>query len=283
MKKIATLLLMALVVFTGQLWADAMSGAPTGVQQIWQTPRQLDVPESVMYDPVRDKIYVANIAGQPTEKNGKGFISQITLDGAIEKLRWVTGLDAPKGMGIFKNTLYVTDIDRIHAIDIPSGKIAKTWDVEGAKFLNDIAIDKVGNVYISDMNANVLYAIKNAKISLLTALEQPQPNGLLMQGSHLLVGTAEGVLSVDTASKTVQEQVPHKGGIDGLKHLGNGKYIVSDWQGKVQLIEKGKSPIILSDTTKAKINAADFELVPEKKMILVPTFFDNRVVAYRLK
>lgn len=282
MKKIAAVLLAALVICTGQSWADAMSGPPAGVQQIWQTPQELKVPESVMYDPARDILYVSNIAGQPTEKNGEGFIAQVSLDGTIKKLRWVTGLNAPKGMGIFKNTLYVTDIDRIHAIDIPSGKITRTWDVEGAKFLNDIAIDKVGNVYISDMNANVLYAIKNAKVDLLAVLKQNSPNGMLMQDDRLLVGTAQGVFSVDTASKAVQEQIAHKGGIDGLKHLSNGKYIVSDWQGKVQLIQKGKPPIVLSDTTKEKINAADLEFIPEKKMILIPTFFDNRVVAYRL-
>jgi hypothetical protein len=29
-----------------------------------------------------------------------------------------------------------------------------------------------------------------------------------------------------------------------------------------------------------KANAADFGFIPEKNMILIPTFFDNKVVSY---
>ena len=115
------------VLIPGLVAAQNLTGSPAA-KQIWETPRELMVPESVMYDAEHQVIYVANIAGKPTEKNGQGFIAQINLDGRIKKLRWVTGLNAPKGMGIFQDTLYVTDIDRVHAIDMGSGKIKGTWN-----------------------------------------------------------------------------------------------------------------------------------------------------------
>lgn len=281
-KQVKKRLILILLFVAVLVAAQNVAGSP-GAKQIWETPRELMVPESVMYDAEYQVIYVANIAGQPTEKNGKGFISQITLDGRIKKLRWVTGLNAPKGMGIFQDTLYVTDIDRIHAIDIVSGTVKNTWNVEGAKFLNDIAIDQTGTVYITDMSAKVLYAIKKDKIERFMTLKQRSPNGLLMSGGALLVGTAEGLFSIDTASKEISELIKHSGGIDGLKQLADGRYIVSDWRGKTQVIEKGKAPIVLIDTTKQNINAADLEFIPSKKLLLIPTFFDNRVVAYQVE
>ena len=77
-------------------------------------------------------------------------------------------------------------------------------------------------------------------------------------------------------------EIPNKGGIDGLKKIRKGTYIVSDWKGKTQLIGKDKHPTVLLDTTDKKINAADLEYIPDKRLIIIPTFFDNRVVAYKL-
>jgi len=256
---------------------------PPKLVPAWQTPQELLVPESVMFDTDKQLLYISNIVGKPTDKDGQGFISQVTLDGAIDKLRWVEGMNAPKGMGIFKGTLYVTDIDRIHAIDIASGAIKTTWDVDGAKFLNDIAIDPQGTVYISDMETKKLHAIRDGKLEEFLTLEQNRPNGLLMQGLQLLVGTAEGLYQVDTTAKTVTLRIAHSGGIDGLRLLSPGRYIVSDWAGKTQIIEKDKPPIVLLDTTAQKVNSADLEYIAEKHLLLIPTFFDNRVAAFRLQ
>ncbi len=261
---------------------QALSDPPKAVQ-VWQTPQELRVPESVMFDGDKQLIYVANIAGMPTLKNGEGFISQVNLDGTIKNLRWVTGMNAPKGMGIFQGTLYVTDIDRIHAIDMAAGTIKKTWDVGGAKFLNDIAIDAKGTVYISDTETKKLHALRDGKLEEFLALQQSRPNGLLMQGDQLLVGTTEGLCAVDTAAKTVTVLIAYVGGIDGLKPLAPGRYIVSNWLGKTQIIEKDKAPVLLLDTTTQKVNSADLEFIAEQNLLLIPTFFNNRVVAYRLQ
>ncbi|MFH2132186.1 MAG: hypothetical protein ABIK68_17545 [bacterium] len=258
-------------------------GRNPSLVQAWETPKELEVPESVMYDSARSVLYVSNISGMPTLKNSKGFISKVNLDGSIRDLYWVAGFNAPKGMGIAGDTLYVTDIDVIHAINISTGAVFQSWRVEGAKFLNDIAIDPKGNVFITDMGTNTIHMIHNGMLDSFFHLDYNRPNGLLMEGDTLLVGTAEGLLKIDTQSRHVVLEIEHQGGIDGIKKIDTGRYLVSDWKGKTQVIEKGKPPIVLLDTSDQKINAADFEYISARNLLLIPTFFDNRVVAYRLQ
>ncbi|MCD4692290.1 MAG: hypothetical protein K8R79_05210, partial [Calditrichales bacterium] len=127
----------------------------------WESPQKFKTPESVCYDAKRKIIYVANINGNPTTKDNNGFISKLSLTGKIVDLKWIKELNAPKGMGVFKGKLYVSDIDQVVEIDIDKSKILKRYEADGAKFLNDISIDKSGNVYISDMVANRIYRLKN--------------------------------------------------------------------------------------------------------------------------
>jgi hypothetical protein len=276
-----TLILQLLMLFLILLGMGFMNKAR--ITEVWSTSKDLKVPESVMYDKAKHILYVANINGKPTEKNNMGFISKISLDGKIVALKWVDGMNAPKGMGLKGNMLYVTDIDRIHVIDKNKGQIIKTHDVSGAKFLNDIAIDSKGNVYITDMLTKKVLILKNNKVATWIVLnEYSKPNGLFMEEPDLLVGTAGGLLRINLNRKDIKMKIPNKGGIDGLKKIRKDEYIVSDWKGKTQLIGKNKHPIVLLDTTDKKINAADLEYIPDKRLIIIPTFFDNRVVAYKL-
>ena len=182
-----------------------------------------------------------------------------------------------------KTTLGGGGIDRIHVIDKNKNRIVKTVDVAGAKFLNDIAIDAIGNVYITDMAAGKVLILKNDSVETWIDLHgDSKPNGLFMETTDLLVGTAGGLLRIDLAGKDIKLEIPNKGGIDGLKKIRKGVYIVSDWKGKTQLIGINKAPEVIVDTSTDKINAADLEYIPDQKLLLIPTFFDNRVVAYRL-
>src|SRR5690606_12741434 len=83
------------------------------LDKVWQTTCDLKTPESVLYDQEKDVIYVANIDGDPSEKDGNGFISILNSDGIVKNLQWIKNLDAPEGLAIFKNKLYVADIDKL--------------------------------------------------------------------------------------------------------------------------------------------------------------------------
>lgn len=253
------------------------------LEKKWETPSDFKVPESVCYDPLNQVLYVANINGKSSEKDDNGFISILSLEGEIKEMEWVGGLHAPKGMGIYDGKLYVTDIDRVAEIDISSGSIVKFYDFPGSQFLNDIDIDENGAVYISDMRTTAIYRIYNGKQELWLDDEiLTGPNGLFVEGEELLIGCKK-IVRADIKDKTMQIYLDDTGGIDGLKGTGEGGYLFSDWLGNVYLVHKDKSIEKILDTSGAGINAADIEYIPAMKLLLVPTFNDNRVMAYELQ
>ena len=253
----------------------------------WQTTRELRVPESVLYNRREALFYVSNINGKPTEKNGRGFISRVTLDGKIETLKWATGLNAPKGSAIFEGRFYVSDIDCLVEIELSSGRILARYPAAGAGFLNDVAVDTAGNVYVTDMSPenSVIYRLHGGKLAVwLKNAAISRPNGLHMEKGRLVVGNSgDGTIkAVDLSTRVMTSLARVGSGIDGLRPDGRGNYFVSDWQGRTSLVTAAGNVIVLMDTTAAKINAADLEYVEEKNLLLIPTFFDNRVVAYRV-
>ena len=249
----------------------------------WETPAILKVPESVCFDPESRLIFVSNINGKPTDKDGNGFVATLSAEGSVSKSPWITGLNAPKGMGIYKGILYVSDIDRVAAIEIASKNIIKFYEFPEAKFLNDIAIDEKGAVYISDMMSTKIYRIYDGKSEtwlddeILTG-----PNGLFIEGNQLLIGCNK-IVRAGLEDKKLTVWLENTGSIDGLEGTGDGRYLFSDWKGSVCLVGTDKKIEKILDTSAAGINAADIEFLPSMMLLLVPTFNDNRVVAYELK
>ena len=250
----------------------------------WQTTAEFKTPESVCYDHQRNILYISNIAGGPSDKDNNGFITTLSSEGKILQLEWCKGLSAPKGMGITGNFLYVADIDEIVKIDIIRRKIVQHFPITGAIFLNDITVDNKGNIYVSDMNDNSIYRIKNSTPELFVKSGQlNQPNGLYANGSNLFVGLRDRIISINLKSREIKDYILNTGGIDGIVPDDQGNYIISDWLGNVHLVHPNNPKTKLLDTTAEKVNAADIEYIPSLKLLLIPTFSDNRVIAYELK
>ena len=249
----------------------------------WETDAVLKVPESVYFDEVRNQIYVSNINGKPTVKDNNGFISILNTDGSIKKLKWITGMHAPKGMALNDSLLYVTDIDRFHIINVNTSRIIKTINVEGAGFLNDIALNPNGDIYISDMAKNYLLRFDGVKVEIwLTGGDElVSPNGLAFFKQSLYVGTENSILKVDPNDKNIKVHITETGPVDGLIPLGGNKFVISDWSGRI-LIAGFETKVVLQNTADQNIQAADLGYIPKEKLILIPTFFNNKVVARRL-
>lgn len=273
------------VLFVVLVFAIQLSGQE--LKKVWETDRSLKVPESITYDAQREILYVSNINGSPLEKDGNGFISKVKLDGSIEKLEWVTGLNAPKGSAITKEKLYVTDIDELVVIDIETGSKISSYKKEGAIFLNDVAIDQAGNVYVSDFSKenSAIYRLKNDKFEIWMKNDEiGRPNGLYIHDNELYVGNSEDgkIKAIDLKNESIRTVVVVGSGIDGLKMDREGNFIVSDWSGKTSYVSKNGEVTELLNTTDEKINSADLEFIIEKNLLIIPTFFDNRLVAYEL-
>ncbi|SFU04615.1 hypothetical protein SAMN04489724_3592 [Algoriphagus locisalis] len=248
--------------------------------KIWETDSTLTTNESVLYDAASGKIYVSNIEGQPTEKDGKGSISIIDKEGNIVSQDWVTGLNAPKGMGIANGNLYVTDIDQLVEINLESGEISNKYPVEGGQFLNDLATFD-GKVYFTDMNTGKVHMLDAGMISSVTEGHE-SINGIAIGTDGTLYGLDKSgfkTLQTDGSSTILNETVT---GGDGLVILGDGNYVASRWAGEVYFINAEGTETLLLDTKDASSNTADIGFIPGDNIVLVPTFFKNKVVAYKL-
>jgi hypothetical protein len=211
--------------------------------------------------------------------------------------KWVAGLDAPKGLASDGDTLYLSDIDRLVAIDIEKGEISGTWPAEGAIFLNDTAIDGGGRVYVSDMVAEKIHVLTDGALSVLAegaALQHP--NGLDLHEGKLLVAPWGVDLQGDFTTKTGGHLLTVEldgggvaplgsgdpvGNLDGLEPDGNGNWIVSDWiAGAVYRIAEDGGKTMLLDLD---MGSADLEYIPDQSLLIVPMMLDNTLVAYRME
>ncbi len=262
--------------------ACAQSVKPgTVLKKQWETEPGLKVPESVLYDTASGLIFVSNINGKPAEKDTNGFIATLSMDGKILNADWVKGLDAPKGMGILNKHLFVTNIDEIVEIDIRTASILNRYPVDGAKFLNDIAVDPVsGMVFVSETANGQVYVLFDGKTNLWLEGDMFKgANGLFLRDSILYIGTGNSVLQADIRSGEVLVSMTNIGDVDGLYVTPDNKFIFSDWTGTVFIATKRKKPEILLEPFPG-VNAADFGIILSKNSLLVPTFGNNKVVCY---
>ena len=250
--------------------------------KLWQTDTLLKVPESVLFDAKNQVLYVANIDGQPWEKDGKGSVGKVGLDGKIIAVDWVSGMNAPKGMGLYNNNLYVADYDEVLVIDINKGAIIKKIPVEGAQGLNDISIDKKGIVYVSDSRALKVHRIENGVAAVY--LENLQgPNGVLAFGDDLYVLDKGGLYKTGKDKSLIKIADGMEGGTDGVENVKGKDFIVSCWAGSIWYVKEDGSKEHLLDTREEKMNTADIGYDSKKRVVYVPTFWKNSIVAYELQ
>lgn len=250
------------------------------IQKLWETDTTLATPESVLPDTKKGVLYVSLIDGAPWEKDGKGGVAKVDVNGKITNGYWVSGLSAPKGMALYGNKLYVADITEVAVIDIDKGAIESKIAVAGAEGLNDVTVDDKGVLYVSDSKTGNVFRIEKGVASMYLS-GYTGVNGLRAVGNDLYVATKE-VYKVDANKNKTSVGMIDQGG-DGIEPVGNGDWIGSAWVGYIYyLYANGKRDLLL-DTHEQQKNTADIGYDPAKKIIYVPTFFKKSVVAYQLK
>lgn len=252
---------------------------------LWESDTVFRTPESVLYDADQNILYVSNIDGTPDEKDGNGFISTAGPAGNLIQLEWVTGLNAPKGMGVYQDMLYVTDIDELVVIDITQASIKEKIPVPGATFLNDVAVDVNGKVYFSDSGTGKIHIYENGEVKDWITEGLDRPNGLFIEEDRVLLTSSNSadlkVIDPETAEFEVVTTDIGRG--DGIEYSGyEGYYITSDWSGELFVIKPDFTKESILRTMDDEINSADIGLNREDHVVYVPTFFDNRVVAYEI-
>jgi len=253
-------------------------------------------PESALFDSDRNVLYVSNVAGEANAKDGVGFISKVSPEGKMQEAEWIKGLNAPKGLVMSGDKLYVSDVDQLVEIDVTSGSVTNTWNAEGAQFLNDTAVDAAGRVFVSDMLTDSIYVLENGKLSVwVQDAALLHPNGLRVDGDRLIVAawgkdiqpdfsTKEPgrLLAVDLKTKEISaigsgEPV---GNLDGLEPDGSGNWLATDWVGgALYRIHPDGTADQLMDLNQG---SADLEFLDDEKLVIIPMMMDGKVTAHRI-
>lgn len=256
---------------------------PVKLTKIWESDTVFTTVESAIFDPATGIIYVSNIDGQPWEADGKGSIGKLNADGTTIEAKWVSGLNAPKGLAIAGGKLYVADITELVEIDLTEGKILNKFKVEGSEGLNDVTSSPEGIVYFTDSKLGKAHMLKEGMVNLvLDSLKGS--NGIFFEPERLLIATwgdesLNAYQFADQAFISLADSIPQP---DGIEAVGDGSYLVSSWKGLVHFVHPDGTTELILDTTSDSINAADIDYIQEKKLVLVPTFYKNTIAAYEL-
>jgi len=283
--------------------AAAVDGGPRASLAL--TVDSLRTPESARYDPELGVWFVSNIDGGPLAKDGNGFISRLTRDGTMDSLRFIAGgrggakLDAPKGLAIQGDTLWVADIDVARAFDKRTGKPIATVSMAGrAKFLNDAAVGPDGAIYFTDSGvsddgkggmgapgANRVFRVLGRKATIaLEFRDQPGVNGIVWDSAgarFLMVPFGETSIYSwvpgDSAPNVVAQG---PGMMDGIEPLGDGRFLVTSWaDSSLFLLQDDKITRLMGSLP----GPADIGLDLERGWIAVPQFTENRLTFVELQ
>ncbi len=147
-------------------------------------------PSGVTIDSNTNYIYVSNVNGSPNKHDDNGFISRLKGDGTVDRMRFIDGaskkvtLSAPKGMAIAQDRLYVTDIDKLRAFDLLTGRFL--FNVNFGKLpiqhFYDVTLGPDMTLYLADGPANTIYRVnirRQHEVTTFTSGEElGQPHGI---------------------------------------------------------------------------------------------------------
>jgi len=260
-------------------------------EEVWATSDLFLTPESVLKDPRRDILYVSNFdtnfAGKP---DPSGFISRLSLTGEVLDLHWVGGLVAPCGMAIWQDTLFVAERRELAAIDLASGEVVNRWPIPDVEFPNDVAVDSNGVIYVTDTRSSNpadsrIYRFRDGEFDVFVEEGIDNANGLWIHEGGLFVGNSgDGYLKrIDLETGHMNSVFSVGSGIlDGIRVDKNGDLLVSRWGGQLFRVSPDGSVVELLNGEAHGWNIADFEYLPEERLLVIPTFFGNQVRAVRI-
>lgn len=151
----------------------------------------LSGPEAVRYDPAQDVYFVSNFNGGGGDRDANGFISRVSAtDGSMQEREFMTAtgeapLHAPRGMMIVGDTLWVADIDGVHGFHRVTGEHFAFVDMTTFEpgFLNDIAADDDGRLYVSDTGRSRIYLVEGGAATIaIEGDDVGPPNGVTWDG-----------------------------------------------------------------------------------------------------
>ena len=272
--------------------ADGSAGGAIVVSEVgFQTP------ESVLHEPASDVYLVSNINGGPLDTDGNGFISRLSPEGEVLDLRWIDGasegtiLNAPKGMAAVDGRLFVADIDCVRVFVLDSLEQLEDICFPDATFLNDLAVDANGTLYVTDFgftagaeglepsgtDAVYRFTPDGRRQNMVMSPSLGNPNGIVVGPRGIFVvtfGTGE-IFRLEADAKRTPVLPPSNRQLDGVVFNNDGELIFSDWGGGAvyRITRTGGVEAVLEGVSAP----ADIGYDAMRNRVLIPLFNDGAV------
>lgn len=165
-----------------------MDTAELGAPTLAMTLEGFEGPESVLYDGEQDVWFVSSFTGPSGERDGNGTVSRVdATTGTVVALNFAQPSDAfpfhaGRGMTLQGDSLWVADIDGVHAFHRVTGEQLAFVDLSTLEpgFLNDLAAGPDGTVWVTDTGGQRLIQVRpEAGLEVDISARIGPPNGIL--------------------------------------------------------------------------------------------------------
>lgn len=269
----------------------------------------LEDPESVRYDPQQDVYFISNMLGYGSLKDGAGYITRVQAGDLTQSSVFAESgrngvmLNAPKGMAIVGDTLWVADIDAVRGFDRRTGKPVGQVDFTPfhVTMLNDVGAGPGGTIRVTDTGVlmsdkGVLYKggdrvfemDGHRHVRVIAAGPQlGRPNGVTWDAASrrwLMVnfspfGSALSAFTQDSGGAR-EVLVDGPGKYDGVEALADGRVLYTCWNdSSVHVYANGVDHQLIRNLP----TPADLGFDTKRNRVAVPLSGPGRVEVWALR
>jgi len=188
---------------------------------------QYSSPESITYDTTGKRYFISNTSSSKiVQRDRQGIVTDfVTVGGSIH------------GVSVHNGKVYVCNGTRVRGYDLITAAEVFNVVISGSTFLNDLAIDNSGMMYVSDFNGRRIYKVNtnNSEYWIYVPSTTNQPNGVYVDAprNRLLIccwGGSAPVKSVNFADSSISNIIttPYSN-CDGISLDRNDNVYISTW------------------------------------------------------
>ena len=184
--------------------------------------------------------------------------------------------------------MYIVGRFNLIEYDLEKNSMINRYPFPQPLFPNDVACDESGNIFVTDGAKAAVYKLENGKLTEWVKTDQlAGANGIIAVKGKLFIGTSSdgSIKMIDQNTKEISTLFSFGTStvMDGLVEDGLGNFLISDNAGRLfRISPDGRSELLINAKAR-QISIADFGYIPEKKLLIIPTLTDNKLIMYKIE